>query len=81
LTDDGALRTRATTLAYARVGYKLSPATQLSLDVFNLFDRMASDVDYLYRSRLPGEPREGVEDIHFHPVEPRNARLTLTHHF
>jgi hypothetical protein len=28
-------------------------------------------------SRLPGEPAEGVEDIHFHPAVPRTARLSL----
>ncbi len=48
----------------------------LTLDVFNLFDRRASDIDYFYESRvLPGS--EAREDRHFHPVEPRGARLTL----
>jgi hypothetical protein len=28
-----------------------------------------------YASRLPGEPPEGVEDRHFHPIEPRTARM------
>ena len=51
---------------------------KLTLDVFNLFDRRASDIDYHYASRLPGEPAEGVEDRHFHPVEPRSLRLTLS---
>ena len=37
----------------------------------------ASDIDYFYTSRLPGEPAEGVDDIHFHPVLPRTARLNL----
>ena len=31
--------------------------------VFNLFDRKASDIDYFYPSRLPDEPKEGVDDI------------------
>jgi hypothetical protein len=26
---------------------------------------------------LKGEPAGGVNDIHFHPVEPRNFRVTL----
>ena len=29
-------------------------------------------------SRLPGEPAEGVADIHFHPALPRTARLNLS---
>lgn len=45
--------------------------------MFNLFDRKASDVDYYYTSRLPGEPAAGIDDIHDHPVEPRTLRLTL----
>jgi hypothetical protein len=49
--------------------------------VFNLFDRDASDIDYYYASRLPGEPVDGVEDRHFHPVEPRNVRLVMTLNF
>ena len=71
----------ATTLAYARVGYKLTPDLRLAVDVFNLFNRKASDIDYYYASRLPGEPPEGVNDIHFHPVEPRTLRLTLAGSF
>ena len=53
----------------------------MAVDVFNLFDRKASDIDYDYASRLPGEPLQGVDDIHFHPVEPRSVRVTLTHKF
>jgi hypothetical protein len=34
-----------------------------------------------YASRLPGEPAGGVEDYHFHPIEPRNARLYLGYKF
>jgi len=30
---------------------------------------------------LPNEPAAGVADIHFHPVEPRSARVTLTARF
>ena len=37
----------------------------------------ASQIDYFYASRLPGEPAEGVADRHFHPVEPTAVRLTL----
>lgn len=32
--------------------------------------------DYFYESRLRGKPH-AVADRHFHPVEPRSARLTL----
>ncbi|MES2952216.1 MAG: TonB-dependent receptor [Pseudomonadota bacterium] len=81
LIEDNSQRSAATTLAYLRVGYQISRKTKLALDVFNLFDSKASDIDYYYVSRLKGEPAEGVADRHFHPVEPRSFRLTLTSHF
>jgi hypothetical protein len=78
LIEDNSERSKATSLAYLRTGYRFTPSTSVALDIFNLFDRKASDVDYYYASRLPGEPAEGVNDIHFHPVEPRSFRLTLS---
>ena len=54
---------------------------KVALDVFNLFDRKASDIDYYYASRLKGEPAGGVDDVHSHPVEPRSLRLTVTANF
>jgi hypothetical protein len=57
--------------------YRLRGNVRLALDVFNLFDAEASDIDYLYTSRLPGEPADGLDDIHFHPTLPRTARLDL----
>ena len=64
-------------IAYARVGYKFNRRWSAQLDAFNLFDRKVSDVDYYYASRLPGEPAQGVDDIHYHPAERRSFRLTL----
>ena len=81
LIEDNSQRSKATTLAFLRLGYKIASDLKLALDVFNLFDRKASDIDYYYASRLPGEPPEGVNDVHFHPVEPRSVRLTLTASF
>jgi outer membrane receptor protein involved in Fe transport len=81
LIEDNSQRSKATTLAYARVGYRINRDVKVALDVFNLFDRKASDIDYYYASRLPGESAAGVNDIHFHPVEPRSFRLTVTANF
>ncbi|WFR77447.1 TonB-dependent receptor [Janthinobacterium rivuli] len=81
LIEDKSVRSASTTLAYARVAYQLNRKTRIALDVFNLFDKRASDIDYYYASRLPGEGADGVNDRHFHPVEPRSARLTLSYAF
>ncbi len=35
-----------------------------------------SAIDYYYASRLPGEPAQGVNDVHFHPTETRSFRLS-----
>lgn len=81
LIEDNSQQSQATTLAYARIGYKFSKSTKLELDIFNVFNQQASDIDYYYPSRLKGEPAAGVNDIHFHPAEPRSVRLTLVKNF
>jgi len=81
LIEDNSQRSRSTTLAYLRLGYKVAPGIKVAVDVFNLFGRKGSDIDYFYESRLRGEPVQGVADIHFHPVEPRRFRLTMTAEF
>jgi outer membrane receptor protein involved in Fe transport len=80
LIEDNSVRSHSTMLTYARVGYRYNPRTTLALDVFNLFDRKASDIDYYYESQLANESAP-VNDKHFHPVEPRSARLTVTYNF
>ena len=78
LIEDGSVRSKGTTLAYARLGRKLTPTTRLHVDVFNLFDRKVSDIDYLYESRLASEPSgQGTTDLHSHPAEPRTVRVSL----
>jgi hypothetical protein len=54
---------------------------EVRLDVFNVFDSDDDDITYFYGSRLAGEPSEGVEDVHFHPMEPRTVRGTFTYYF
>ncbi len=78
LTQDNLVRSKATTLLYADLGYNLTPNMAITLNVFNLLDEKSSDIDYFYTSRLPGEPASGVDDTHTHPSEPREFRLSLT---
>ena len=81
LSEDDSVRSKATTLAYLRVGCKITPNVRLAIDVSNPFDRKASGIDDFYASRLQGEPLAGVEDVHFHPVEPRRIRASLIANF
>jgi hypothetical protein len=77
LDESGTVYSKSTSLVNARLGYTFSPKVKAWLDVFNLFNRQNDDVSYYYVSRLPGEPPEGVADVHFHPVESRALRVTL----
>jgi hypothetical protein len=81
LVEDGSVRSTPTRLLNGQAGVRLTPGVQLVLDAFNLLNAEASDIDYLYASRLPGEPAEGVEDIHFHPTLPRTVRLGVQFRF
>jgi hypothetical protein len=78
LVEDGSVRSRATSLVNARVGYRLSRRLSIALDAFNLLDAGDSDIDYFYTSRLPGESSAGVDDVHLHPALPRTFRTSLT---
>ncbi len=77
LIEDNSVRADAATLVNGALGYQLGSGARIELSLLNLFDSQASDVQYFYESRLPGEPEGGVEDVHFHPVEPRQARVTV----
>jgi outer membrane receptor protein involved in Fe transport len=80
LTEDNSVRSSSTTLVSGRVGYKFDKNLRVQLDVFNLFNRQASQIDYFYESRLRGEAAP-VSDVHFHPVETRSFRASLIANF
>ncbi|MCI0604459.1 TonB-dependent receptor [bacterium] len=81
LLEDNSVRSDSSTLANLAVGYKIHKNWNAFLDVFNVFDSKASDIDYFYTSRLPGEPLSGIDDVHTHPVEPVSFRFSLTTNF
>ena len=78
LIEDASVKSEGTTLwnGGARLS-RLQQGSRWCSKLFNLFDAEVSDIDYFYASRLPGEPAEGVEDIHTHPALPRSARVGL----
>jgi hypothetical protein len=77
LVEDQSLRSKATSLVNLEAGYRFTKDVRIAVDVFNVLNTKHSDIDYFYRSRLPGEPSGGIDDIHFHPTLPRTARLSL----
>jgi outer membrane receptor protein involved in Fe transport len=80
LVEDNSARSEATTLVNLGAYYNWRGG-RIAVDLFNLFDTREPDISYFYASRLPGEPAEGVEDVHFHPVEPRQLRVSLRLNF
>lgn len=75
LVEDASVTSKRTTLWNGEVGYRASAKARLVLEVFNIFNAAVADIDYFYTSRLPGEPADGVDDVHTHPALPRGARL------
>jgi outer membrane receptor protein involved in Fe transport len=78
LEESGQVESKAGFQVNARLGYKWKN-WDLAVDCLNLLDREDNDIEYYYASRLPGEPAAGVADIHLHPVEPRQFRVSATY--
>lgn len=81
LIEDNSVKSNSTTLFNSRVGYHIKKDFTFTLDCLNLLDSGDHDIDYFYPSRLAGESDTGINDVHFHPVEPREFRGTLTWKF
>ena len=78
LIEDGSVDWGPTVLVNGMVGFRATDQLSFALEGFNLLDRKDDDIAYYYASRLPGEPAEGIEDVHFHPMEKPSVRLTAT---
>ena len=74
LVEDGSVEGQGSTMANLAFGWG-NERWRLQADVLNLFDSDDRDIEYFYASRLPGEPADGVEDIHYHVFEPRQVRV------
>lgn len=80
LIEDNSFRSSETILLNAAVGYQFNKTWTLTAEILNLLDRRDHDIDYAYESRVqPGDP--SFDQIHFHPVEPIQARFGITARF
>jgi outer membrane receptor protein involved in Fe transport len=77
LIEDATVASRRSLVANMEIAYRVAPRVRLLVDLLNVFDSQDSDIDYYYPSRLMGEPSEGIDGIHTHPVQPRTARIGL----
>ncbi len=84
LTEDNSVRSDSTSMVNLNAGYRMTAHLSLGLEVINLLDTEANDITYLFESRTQQELQAGAEpvlDKHFHPVEPRTLRATVTYQF
>jgi len=79
LVEDGSVNSDSSTVTNFRVGYQNHDWT-VKVDILNLFDSDAHDIDYLYESQLSGES-SAQEDIHYHVIEPRTVRMSVSYNF
>ncbi len=76
LIEDNSVKADPASVVNLQIGYEIKEKDlSVHVDVLNLFDAKDNDIEYFFASRLEGEPADGVEDVHFHPVEPRTVRL------
>ena len=76
LEETGTIKGKSSFLVNGGVGYRRN-GWEAAVECLNIFDRDDNDIEYFYVSRLPGEPIEGIADVHFHPVEPRIFRVSV----
>lgn len=79
LIEDGSVYSEPTTIVNLGATYEWQSVT-LGLELLNALDAKDADITYFFESQLPGEASP-VEDIHFHPVEPRQLRVSVRYSF
>ena len=61
--------------------YALPGGWDFALGLYNILNTHADAAEFWYVDRLPGEPAEGVADVHAHPLEPFSFRVTISKSF
>jgi hypothetical protein len=80
LIEDNSARSSSTTVVNLEAGYASKNGWKASLGLYNVFDSDDNDITYFYGSQLANEAAP-IDDIHFHPVEPRTIRASLSFAF
>jgi len=79
LTEDEVVDKDSSTLLHFGVSYE-KDNWEIGLDILNFLDEEDDDIAYWFESQLPGETT-AVEDIHFHPADPRTVRVLMKYKF
>lgn len=92
LIENNSVRSKASTLVNAVLGYQFNSRLHGKLEVLNLFNQKVNDIEYYYASCLKTDAassecntaasiREGIVDRHIHPAEPLQLRASLVMSF
>ena len=83
LVEDNSVRAESTLLFNLRAAWtpQSSGGWEIYGELLNVFDSDANDIDYVYATRFPGEPVDGVEDVNSRIVEPRQFRVGVKKKF
>ena len=77
LIEDDSVRSDDTVMLNALLGYRINETWTITAEVLNVLDRDDHDIDYYYESRVTPAAAAN-EEIHFHPIEPVQARIGVT---
>jgi hypothetical protein len=82
LEETGVQKSTAFLTANLKIGYRVSPKVQVSLDILNLLGSKANDIEYWGTSCTRREGAgcnggEGFEGRLLHPLEPRTIRVSM----
>jgi len=82
LEETGTQKSTPVLTANLQIGYRFGTHGRMTMDVLNIFDRHANDIEYwgtsCTRSEGPGcNNGQGVDGRLVHPMEPRMLRLSL----
>ncbi len=82
LEETASEKSRPVLTSNLKLGYRLTRHWQLALDLLNLFDRRANDIEYwggacTAREQASGACGNGIDARLIHPIEPRTLRASL----
>lgn len=80
IIEDNSAKEPSSTTINARLGWK-NRQWEFAVNLLNALDEKNDDIAYFYTSRLKGEPAAGIDDVHFHPAEPRTVRVSVSRRF
>lgn len=82
LEETGTVKSKAFWATNLKLGYRYDENVQLSIDLLNIFNSKANDIEYFGASCTGSEGAacgggDGVEGRLLHPLEPRSVRLGI----